>query len=53
MRADAEADDVTTEAEMVDRAVIMISPFSEPPTFLAEGRPPAEVVAVLQTPYPP
>jgi hypothetical protein len=45
-------DDVTTQAEIVDRAVIMISPFPEPPTFLAEGRPPAEVVAVLQALYP-
>ena len=45
-------DDVTTQAEMVDRAVIMISPFPEPPTFLAEGRPPAEIVAVLQALYP-
>lgn len=45
-------DDVTTQADVVDRAVIMISPFPEPPTFLAEGRPPAEVVAVLQALYP-
>jgi hypothetical protein len=44
--------DVTTQAEMVNRAVIMISPFPEPPTFLAEGRPPAEIVAVLQALYP-
>jgi hypothetical protein len=43
---------VTTDAKAVDRAVIMVSPFPEPPTFLPEGAPPAELVAVLRALFP-
>jgi hypothetical protein len=39
---------VLTEAAVANRAVIMVSPFPEPPTFLPEGRPTAELVAVMQ-----
>jgi hypothetical protein len=43
---------VTTDAKYVDRAVIMVSPFPEPPSFLPDGVPPAELVAVLGALYP-
>jgi hypothetical protein len=43
---------VTTDAKDVDRAVIMVSPFPEPPTFLPDGAPPAELVAVLRALFP-
>ena len=33
-------------------AVIMVSPFPEPPAFLAERQPPAELVAVLRALFP-
>lgn len=45
-------DDVPTQGDAADRAVIMVSPFPEPPAFLAEGRPPVEVVAVVRALYP-
>ncbi|MFH6782730.1 MULTISPECIES: patatin-like phospholipase family protein [Methylobacterium] len=35
-----------------DRAVIMVAPFPDPPAFLGEGQPPAEVVAVLRALFP-
>jgi hypothetical protein len=41
-----------TQAERVDRAVIMVSPFPEPPDFLPDGRPAPEVVAVIRTLFP-
>ena len=43
---------VTTDANNVDRAVIMVSPFPEPPTFLPDGAPPAEIVAVVRALFP-
>jgi hypothetical protein len=43
---------IATEAGAADRAVIMVSPFPEPPAFLAEGQPPSELVAVVQALYP-
>ncbi len=43
---------VRTEAAAANRAVIMVSPFPEPPAFLPEGRPTAELVAVIQALYP-
>ena len=43
---------VATEAENADRAVIMVSPFPEPPTFLPEGQPIADLVKVLQALFP-
>jgi hypothetical protein len=41
-----------TAADEADRAVIMVSPFPELPTFLPDGRPEAELVAVLQALFP-
>src|SRR5262249_48317645 len=41
-----------TSADTADRAIIMVSPFPEPPAFLADGQPPAELVAVLRALYP-
>ena len=43
---------VPTEAAVADRAVIMVSPFPDPPTFLPEGKPTAELVAVMQALFP-
>jgi hypothetical protein len=43
---------VTTDAKDVDRAIIMVSPFPEPPAFLPDGAPPAEVVAIVQALFP-
>jgi hypothetical protein len=40
------------EPEVADCAVVMISPFPEPPTFLADGLPRDEVIAVLKALYP-
>jgi hypothetical protein len=45
-------ENATTDANKVDRAVIMVSPFPEPPTFLPDGAPPAEIVAVVQALFP-
>jgi len=41
-----------TSADAADRAVIMVSPFPEPPAFLPDGQPSAEIVAVLRALYP-
>lgn len=41
-----------TDAGEADRAVIMVSPFPEPPDFLPDGLPPPELVAVLRSLYP-
>ncbi|HUB15097.1 MAG TPA: hypothetical protein VMB34_24325 [Acetobacteraceae bacterium] len=50
MMGDYEA--AATSGDAVDRAVIMVSPFPEPPAFLPDGQPTAEVVAVIQALYP-
>ena len=34
------------------RAVLMVSPFPEPPTFLPEGQPAEELVAVIRALFP-
>jgi Patatin-like phospholipase len=39
-------------ADRTERAVIMISPFPEPPDFLPDDRPAPELVAVLRALYP-
>ena len=41
-----------TSAAEAERAVIMVSPFPEPPAFLPDGAPPAELISVLKALYP-
>jgi hypothetical protein len=41
-----------TSANDADRAVLMVSPFPEPPTFLPDGQPARELVAVLRALFP-
>jgi hypothetical protein len=41
-----------TGASDADRAVLMVSPFPEPPTFLPDGQPTPELVAVLRALFP-
>jgi Patatin-like phospholipase len=41
-----------TGAADADRAVLMVSPFPEPPTFLPDGQPAPELVAVLRALFP-
>lgn len=43
---------VRTEGSTADRSVIMVSPFPEPPTFLPEGSPVADIVSVLKALFP-
>lgn len=43
---------VLTSPDEANRAVIMVSPFPEPPTFLPDGQPVEELVAVLQALFP-
>ena len=45
---------LTEQASAVDadRAVLMVSPFPEPPTFLPDGQPVPELVAVLRSLFP-
>ena len=50
LMGDATADEKT--ADTADRAVIMVSPFPEPPDFLPDGQPAAELVAVLRALFP-
>jgi len=50
LMGDYEADEKT--ADTANRAVIMVSPFPEPPDFVPDGQPAAELVAVLQALYP-
>ena len=38
--------------ETVERAIVMIAPFPEPPAFLPEGTPSPSVVAILRTLFP-
>jgi hypothetical protein len=39
-------------ADDADRAVLMVSPFPEPPAFLPDGQPATELVAVLRALFP-
>jgi patatin-like phospholipase len=39
-------------SDTADRAVIMVSPFPEPPAFLPDGQPAAELVAVVRALFP-
>ena len=41
-----------TGADDSDRAVIMVSPFPEPPAFLPDAQPAAELVAVIRALFP-
>jgi Patatin-like phospholipase len=41
-----------TSADDADRAVLMVSPFPEPPAFLPDGQPATELVAVLRALFP-
>jgi hypothetical protein len=41
-----------TSADDADRAVLMVSPFPEPPAFLPDGQPAAELVTVLRALFP-
>ena len=41
-----------TSADDADRAILMVSPFPEPPDFLADGQPATELVAVLRALFP-
>jgi hypothetical protein len=41
-----------TSAGDADRAVLMVSPFPEPPAFLSDGQPAAELVAVIRALFP-
>ncbi len=43
---------ILTNAQESERAVIMVSPFPEPPAFLPDDAPPAELVAVLKALFP-
>ncbi|GJE59773.1 hypothetical protein [Methylobacterium trifolii] len=38
--------------DRADRAILMVAPFPEPPSVLAEGSPPAEIAAVLRALFP-
>jgi hypothetical protein len=41
-----------TSADDADPAVLMVSPFPEPPAFLPDGQPATELVAVLRALFP-
>ena len=41
-----------TNGAEVDRAVIMVAPFPEPPAFLPKGQPVDELVPVVRAPFP-
>jgi hypothetical protein len=41
-----------TGADEANRAVIMVSPFPEPPAFLPDGQPAAELIAVIRALFP-